>query len=92
MSHSTSSAVGEAAAAARAAVASAPHHDRAAWLGVVAAVLDEHAEELVPLAEAETHLGDTRLNGELARPARSCGCSQTSSAMASAAYDPRTAE
>jgi NADP-dependent aldehyde dehydrogenase len=63
---SVADAVG-AAAAARAAVASAPYDERAAWLEALAAALDAHAPELVPLADAETHLGDARLTGELAR-------------------------
>src|SRR5579884_311093 len=56
-----------AAAAARAPVASASYEDRAGWLEALAAALDDHAEELVPLAGGETHLGEARLSGELAR-------------------------
>jgi NADP-dependent aldehyde dehydrogenase len=63
---SVADAVG-AAAAARAAVASAPHDERAAWLDALAGALDADAAELGPLADAETHLGDARLTGELAR-------------------------
>jgi NADP-dependent aldehyde dehydrogenase len=56
-----------AAAGARAAVAAAPYAERAAWLDALAGALDAHGDELVPLADAESHLGDTRLTGELAR-------------------------
>lgn len=56
-----------AAVGASAAVASARYEDRAARLQALADVLDEHSGELVPLAESETHLGDTRLIGEVAR-------------------------
>src|SRR5699024_7703611 len=56
-----------AADAARDAVAAPPHAQRAGWLDALAAALDDHAGELVPLADAESHLGDTRLTGELAR-------------------------
>jgi NADP-dependent aldehyde dehydrogenase len=65
-SSSVADAVG-AATAARAAVASAPHEERAAWLDALAAALDASVEELVALADAETHLGDARLTSELAR-------------------------
>lgn len=41
--------------------------DRALWLEAVAAALDDHAGELVPLADDESHLGSPRLTGELAR-------------------------
>ncbi|GAA4682399.1 aldehyde dehydrogenase (NADP(+)) [Frondihabitans cladoniiphilus] len=47
--------------------ADASDEDRARWLESVAARLDLHADELVPLADAETHLGTPRLTGELAR-------------------------
>ncbi|MBN9201006.1 MAG: aldehyde dehydrogenase family protein, partial [Microbacterium chocolatum] len=40
---------------------------RAAWLRAAADALDAHADELVPLADAETRLGETRLRGEVAR-------------------------
>ncbi|TCP43441.1 NADP-dependent aldehyde dehydrogenase [Tamaricihabitans halophyticus] len=41
--------------------------DRAQWLIAVADELDAHAEELVPLAMAQTNLPEPRLRGELAR-------------------------
>ena len=41
--------------------------DRAAWLELVATRLDEAADDLVPLAVQETHLGTDRLQGELKR-------------------------
>ncbi|MBE3011089.1 aldehyde dehydrogenase (NADP(+)) [Microbispora sp. NEAU-D428] len=41
--------------------------ERSRMLHAVAAALDAHAEELVPLAEAETHLPEPRLRGELKR-------------------------
>jgi NADP-dependent aldehyde dehydrogenase len=56
-----------AAAAAQADVARASYERRAGWLESLADVLDDHADELVSLADAETHLGTTRLTGELAR-------------------------
>ena len=40
---------------------------RADMLDAVASALDEAAEELLPLAAGETHLGDARLAGELKR-------------------------
>lgn len=46
---------------------SAPLATRAGWLRAVADTLDAHADELAPLADAETHLGETRLRGEVAR-------------------------
>ena len=56
-----------AAAAAQPFGASTPG-DRAGWLRAVAAALDAHADELVPLAAEETHLAATpRLRGELTR-------------------------
>ena len=58
--------VGAAAEAARVLVGSTPS-DRAEWLEQVAARLDGAAEDLVPLAAAETHLGTDRLQGELKR-------------------------
>jgi NADP-dependent aldehyde dehydrogenase len=61
-----SEAVG-AAAAARAAVASAPYDERASWLDAVADALDANAAELWPIAHEEAHLGETRLTGEIAR-------------------------
>jgi NADP-dependent aldehyde dehydrogenase len=41
--------------------------DRAAALDAVAAILDEHADELVALADRETALGVPRLTGEVVR-------------------------
>lgn len=41
--------------------------ERAAWLTAVADALDDAADELVPLADEESHLGTARLTGELAR-------------------------
>jgi NADP-dependent aldehyde dehydrogenase len=56
-----------AAAAAEPAVSRASYQQRASWLESLADVLDANAEELVPLADAETHLGTVRLTSELAR-------------------------
>ena len=42
-------------------------HERAQWLEAIAAALANHAEELVPLAQADTHLDIGRLQGELKR-------------------------
>lgn len=50
----------------RALVGSRPS-DRATWLEIVAARLDAAADDLVPLAAQETHLGRDRLQGELKR-------------------------
>jgi NADP-dependent aldehyde dehydrogenase len=58
--------IGGAAEAARALVGSRPS-DRAAWLERVADRLDGAADDLVPLAAQETHLGVDRLQGELKR-------------------------
>lgn len=58
------------AAAARAAFATtvaSTAAERAAWLTAVAEALDAAADELVPLADEESHLGTARLTGELAR-------------------------
>ena len=41
--------------------------ERSAWLTAVADALDGAADELVPLADEESHLGTARLTGELAR-------------------------
>ncbi len=41
--------------------------ERARWLTAAADALDAAGPELVPLADGETHLGATRLTGELAR-------------------------
>ncbi|MDQ4213116.1 aldehyde dehydrogenase (NADP(+)) [Microbacterium capsulatum] len=43
--------------------------DRAAWLRALADVLARHADELVALAHAETHLSTARLGGEVVRTA-----------------------
>ncbi|REJ07487.1 aldehyde dehydrogenase (NADP(+)) [Microbacterium bovistercoris] len=40
---------------------------RAAWLRAIADGLDAAADELVPIADRETRLGETRLRGEVAR-------------------------
>jgi NADP-dependent aldehyde dehydrogenase len=58
--------IGAAAGAARALVGSRPA-DRAGWLEHLATRLDAGADELVPLAAQETHLGVDRLQGELKR-------------------------
>lgn len=47
--------------------ASAPDTVRAIWLDAVADALDSHSDELVALADEETHLGATRLAGEVTR-------------------------
>src|SRR5690625_574865 len=57
----------QAAAVAHRAVSQRPHTDRAAWLEALADALDAHSSELVALADDETHLGEARLTGELAR-------------------------
>jgi len=44
---------------------------RATWLESIAASMEEHADELVALADAETALGEARLVGELAKTAAS---------------------
>jgi NADP-dependent aldehyde dehydrogenase len=56
-----------AAAGAQAEVARAPYEERARRLEILADMLDANADELVALADAETHLGNPRLPGELAR-------------------------
>jgi len=58
--------IGAAAEAARVLVGSRPA-DRADWLEHLAARLDAAAEQLVPIAARETHLGVDRLQGELKR-------------------------
>jgi len=58
--------IGAAAEAARVLVGSRPS-DRARWLEHLADRLDAMADDLVPLAAQETHLGDDRLQGELKR-------------------------
>jgi NADP-dependent aldehyde dehydrogenase len=60
----------EAARAARAAfgtTVASTAAERAAWLRAAADALDAHRDELVPLADEESHLGSVRLTGELAR-------------------------
>ena len=44
-----------------------PPNQRKAWLYAVADALDANAEELIALADEESHLGVTRLTGELTR-------------------------
>jgi NADP-dependent aldehyde dehydrogenase len=58
--------IGAAAEAVRQLIGSRPS-DRAAWLELVASRLDAAADDLVPLAAQETHLGTDRLQGELKR-------------------------
>jgi NADP-dependent aldehyde dehydrogenase len=58
--------IGAAAEAARELVGSRPS-DRAGWLEHLATRLDSAADDLVPLAAQETHLGVDRLQGELKR-------------------------
>jgi len=58
--------IGAGAEAARVLVGSRPA-DRAAWLEQLATRLDAAADDLVPLAAQETHLGLDRLQGELKR-------------------------
>jgi NADP-dependent aldehyde dehydrogenase len=57
----------EAAAAAEHAVSHASDEVRAGWLRAIADKLDAHTDELVEIADAETHLGVQRLKGEVAR-------------------------
>ncbi|MGI9822753.1 aldehyde dehydrogenase (NADP(+)) [Agromyces sp. Marseille-Q5079] len=62
--------VDETAAAARRAFATtvaSTAAERAGWLAAVADALDAARDELVPLADEESHLGTARLTGELAR-------------------------
>ena len=56
--------IGAAVAAAHMLINSQPL-DRAAWLEQLATRLDAAADDLVPLAAQETHLGLDRLQGEL---------------------------
>jgi NADP-dependent aldehyde dehydrogenase len=44
---------------------------RGTWLHSIAATLEEHTDELVALADAESALGEVRLSGELAKAAAS---------------------
>src|SRR5215510_8223405 len=59
--------------AVRAAAASGPERstraERAAWLRAAASALQTASDELVPLAESETHLSGARLTGEVVRTA-----------------------
>ncbi|TRW88869.1 aldehyde dehydrogenase (NADP(+)) [Mycolicibacterium sp. 018/SC-01/001] len=48
-------------------MAGASPSERATWLRVVADALDAAADELIPIAMAETHLPEARLRGELVR-------------------------
>lgn len=50
-------------------VAATSPRERRAWLHAIADRLEEHAEELVDLADRETGLGKVRLAGEVARTA-----------------------
>lgn len=50
-------------------VAAVPPAERRDWLRAVAAALEEHQGELVSLADSETALGTTRLEGEVLRAA-----------------------
>jgi NADP-dependent aldehyde dehydrogenase len=59
--------IARAAAQASAAMAAAPATERASWLRAAADTLDAHVDELVALADEETHLGTARLTGEVAR-------------------------
>lgn len=56
-----------AAAAAAGPAAAATDAERARWLRGMADALDAHRDELVEIAERETHLGSARLAGEVAR-------------------------
>lgn len=57
----------QAAARASAIAAATPDARRAEWLLAVADILDANSAELVALADEETHLGEARLAGEVAR-------------------------
>nr|WP_260312198.1 MULTISPECIES: aldehyde dehydrogenase (NADP(+)) [unclassified Rathayibacter] len=52
---------------AAAAALRATEEERALWLEAVATALDSRSDDLVAIADAETHLGSPRLPGELAR-------------------------
>lgn len=56
-----------AATAASRIAAAASDAERASWLRAVADALDANVEELVRIADDETHLGEARLSGEVAR-------------------------
>ncbi|WP_448809071.1 aldehyde dehydrogenase (NADP(+)) [Agromyces bauzanensis] len=69
-SATTAAELEEVAAAARRAFAvtvTSTAAERAGWLRAVADALDAARDELVAIADEETHLGTTRLNGEVAR-------------------------
>lgn len=66
MSASVDSAV-SAAVAAAATMRTAGEEQRAGWLEAIADALAAARDELVELADAETHLGPTRLGGEVGR-------------------------
>lgn len=53
--------------AAATAAANVPPTQRASWLTAVAQALTEHDDQLVALAQLETHLPEARLRGELGR-------------------------
>lgn len=55
------------AAGAADAAANASDETRAGWLRAIADTLDAHTDELVQIADTETHLGRQRLTGEVAR-------------------------
>nr|WP_216607089.1 aldehyde dehydrogenase (NADP(+)) [Arthrobacter sp. 260] len=57
----------KAATAAATQAAAATDGERAAWLVAVADALDANTDELVALADTETHLGPVRLKGEVGR-------------------------
>lgn len=57
----------EAAASAAPLWARSDSADRASWLRAAADALDAGADELVPIADRETRLGETRLRGEVGR-------------------------
>lgn len=61
------STITSAAAGAAHAVAAASDETRAGWLRAIADTLDANRDELVGIADAETHLGSQRLIGEVAR-------------------------
>lgn len=60
-------ALARAAAAAFAVTSTAPDAERASWVRAIADALDAAADELWALADEETHLGETRLRGEIGR-------------------------
>ncbi|WP_434056700.1 aldehyde dehydrogenase (NADP(+)) [Leifsonia sp. McL0608] len=56
-------------AAASSGIESASREERAAWLEALAAALEADRGELVAIAHRETHLSETRLDGEVTRTA-----------------------